>query len=131
MVLAGQLREIIKIEEPVYSQGIGFEQSTTYTSVLDRTYAMVVEERSNPREVANQENIKNYVHLRIRYRPVFPVKIGYRITWRGFYFIVDNIKVDKLRRYIDMYITSEMETSNRGEVIVLGTFDDTFDDTFN
>lgn len=113
MVSAGRLREKITFQEPVkVSNGSGgFD--TTWTDVLD-TFASVEEVRSNPYLIANQENIDQLVRITIRYRPVVPIENGYRAVWRGFNFIVNNIKVDPLRTKIEILVHSEMETSMRG-----------------
>ena len=113
MINAGDLREIIKIQEPQrVSNGSG-GYTTTYIDVIPKTYAMVVEERSNPKEIANQENINNYIHFKIRYRPIDFIKLGYRIVWRGFNFTINNIKIDVMRTEIDIFVNSEIETSAR------------------
>lgn len=116
MIKSGELREKLLIERPTRTPIGGGAYETTYTTVLN-TFAKIVEERSNPQEIANQENIINYVHFKIRYRPVSPIQIGDRMTWRGFFFIVNNIKVDPLRTSIDLYVNSEMETSDRQPLI--------------
>jgi len=113
MIPAGELREIIKVQRPArVSNGSG-GFTTTYDDLLQRTHAKVVEERSNPQLIANQEDIVNYVHFAIRYRPDIPIKNADRLVWRGFNFIINNIKVDPLRTQIDIYVNSEMETSER------------------
>lgn len=113
MIPAGELREIIKVQRPTrVSNGSG-GFTTTYADLLAKTYAKVVEERSNPQLIANQEDIVNYVHFAIRYRPDIPIKNADRLVWRGFNFIINNIKVDPLRTQIDIYVNSEMETSER------------------
>lgn len=111
-LLAGQLREKILIERPERTSigGGGFD--TTYQTILN-TFAAVNEERSNGQLVANQDNIINYVHFKIRYRPDVFLSIGDRLTWRGFTYIVNNIKVNYLRTQIDIYCNAEMETSSR------------------
>lgn len=109
---AGELRDKISFFNPVrVSNGSG-GFTTTYQKYLD-TFAKVVEERSNPQLIGSQENAVNYVHFVIRYRPDFPVKNADRLTWRGFNFTVNNIKVDPLRTQIDIYVDSEIETSER------------------
>lgn len=109
---AGELREKLSFYNPVrVSNGSG-GQTTTYEKYLD-TFAKVVEERSNPQLIGSQENAVNYVHFKIRYRPDFPVKNAYRLTWRGFIFTVNNIQVDYLRTEINIYVNSEIETSER------------------
>jgi len=113
-ITAGELREKIYFSSPTRTSNGSGGQVTTYTKYLD-TFAAVVEERSNPQLIANQENTVNFVHFKIRYRPDFPVKNADRMTWRGFDFIVNNIKVDPLRTQIDIYCNSEMETSERNE----------------
>jgi len=112
MIRAGELKDKLLIERPVRVEIGGGAFDTTYIEILN-TYAAVVEQRSNPEMIANQENIHNYVHFKIRYRPEIYIKISDRLTWRGFTFIVNNIKVDPLRTQIDIYVTSEMETSQR------------------
>lgn len=109
---AGELREKLFFQKPVrVSNGSG-GQTTTYETYLN-TFAKVVEERSNPQLIGSQENAVNYVHFKIRYRPDFPVKNADRLVWRGFNFTVNNIKVDPLRTQIDIYVNSEIETSER------------------
>lgn len=112
MLKAGELREKIIVQRPVRVQDNTGGFDTTYTTLLN-TFAKVVEERSNPDLVANQENISNYVHFKIRYRPIVPLKIADRLVWRGFNFTVNNIKVDPLRTSIDIYVNQQMETSER------------------
>lgn len=115
-IFAGELREKISIERPVRTPIGGGAYDTTYSEILS-TFAAVTEQRSNPEMVANQENIYNYVHFKIRYRPDVFLNIGDRLVWRGFNYIVNNIKVDYRRTQIDIYVNSEMETSSREPVI--------------
>lgn len=111
-ITAGELREKLSFSNPVrVSNGSG-GFTTTYVKYLD-TFAAVVEDRSTPQVIASQENVIDYVHFKIRYRPDLPVKNGDRLTWRGFNFTVNNIKVDPLRTQIDIYVNSEIETSER------------------
>lgn len=112
---AGELREKLSFSRAVRAPNGSGGFTTTYNEYLN-TFAAVVEERSNPQLIANQENVVNYVHFKIRYRPDFPVLNTDRMTWRGFNFTVNNIKVDPLRTQIDIYCNSEMETSSRNEV---------------
>lgn len=114
MILAGELREKLTFSRPTRESNGSGGFTTTYTEFLS-TFAAVVEERSNPQLIANQENTVNYVHFKIRYRPDFPVLNADKMTWRSFEFIVNNIKVDPLRTQIDIYCNSEMETSQRNE----------------
>lgn len=113
MIKAGELREKLAFSAPVrvFNGSGGF--TTTYPTVYLNTFAAVVEERSNPQLIGSQENAVNYVHFKLRYRPDFPVKNADRMTWRGFVFTVNNIKVDPLRTQIDIFCNSEMETSER------------------
>src|SRR5690606_30091330 len=112
MIKAGELREKILIERVTRTPIGGGASDAEYETILN-TFAMVVEERSNPEKVANQQNIINYVHFLIKYRPEIYNKIADRITWRDFTFIINNIKVSSLRSQIDIYVNSEMETSKR------------------
>lgn len=111
-LLAGELREKILVERPIRTSigGGGFD--TTYQTILN-TYAAVHEQRSRGELIASQDNIINYVHFKIRYRPDIFLNISDRLTWRGFTYIVNNIKVDYLRTQIDIYVDAEMETSSR------------------
>lgn len=114
MIAAGTLREKLEFSRSTRvsnGSGGGVFQHVPFLN----TFAAIVEERSNPQLIANQENIVNYVHFKIRYRPDFPVLNADRMTWRGFIFTVNNIKVDPLRTQIDIYCNSEMETSDRNE----------------
>ena len=112
MIRAGELREKIQIQRPVRVANDSGGFDTVYETILN-TFAMVVEDRSNPNLVASQENIYNYVHFKIRYRPEIFLKIADKIDWRGNNFIVNNIKVDYLRTQIDIYVNSDIESSQR------------------
>lgn len=114
MIKAGELREKLNFSRAVRTLNGSGGFTTTYDQYLN-TFAAVVEERSSPQLIANQENTVNYVHFKIRYRPDFPVLNADRMTWRGFVFTVNNIKVDPLRTQIDIYCNSEIETSQRNE----------------
>lgn len=114
MILAGELREKLNFSRAVRVPNGSGGFTTTYNSFLD-TFATIVEERSSPQLIASQENIVNYVHFKMRYRPDFPVLNADRMTWRGFIFTVDNILVKELRTEIHIYCNSEMETSSRNE----------------
>jgi len=111
-ITAGELREKISFSRAgrISNGSGGF--ITTY-EVFKSTFASVVQERSNPQLIANQENIVDYVHFKLRYNSDFPVINSDRLTWRGWHFIVNNIKVDPLRTQIDIYCNSEIETSGR------------------
>jgi len=113
-ILSGELREKLSFSRAVRVPNGSGGFTTTYDEYLN-TFAAIVEERSNPQLISGQENIVNYVHFKIRYRSDFPVLNADRMTWRGFIFTVNNIKVDPLRTQIDIYCNSEMETSNRNE----------------
>lgn len=112
-IASGRLREKIKFQKPtkVSNGSGGFD--TTWADVLN-TFAAVEEVSSNPYLIAQQENIDQLVRITIRYRPIVPLQNGYRAVWRGFNFIVNNIKVDPLRTKIEILVHSEMETSMRG-----------------
>lgn len=113
MISAGELREIIAIQKPERTPNGSGGYDTVYIDVIPKTYAKVVEKRSNSDLVADQDNIKNYVHFRIRYRPLNFLKLGYRVIWRGFVFTINNIKVDPLRTEINIFASIEIETSER------------------
>jgi len=117
MLRAGELREKIQVSEPLRIPKGGGAYDTTYPTVKLNTFASVTEQRSNPELVADQENIINYVHFKIRYRPDVFLNIADRLTWRGFHYIINNIKVDPVRTQIDIYVNSEMETSSREPII--------------
>lgn len=117
MLRAGELREKIQVSEPLRIPIGGGSHDTTYPTVKLNTFASVIEERSNPLLVADQEQIVNYVHFKIRYRPSIFLNIGDRLTWRGFHYIINNAKVDPLRTQIDIYVNSEMKTSSREPII--------------
>lgn len=111
-ILAGELREKLVFSRSARVPNGSGGGEFVYTPFLN-TFAAIVEERSNPQLISGQENIVNYVHFKIRYRPDFPVLNADRMTWRGFIFTVNNIKVDPLRTQIDIYCNSEIETSER------------------
>jgi len=68
---------------------------------------------SDPTLIASQENIKQVIKVLIRYRADIAVKIADIILWRGFEFVVSNMKADVMRTYIEFQLTATMETSIR------------------
>lgn len=112
MIASGLLREKITFQEPSRTPNGSGGFTTTYADALD-TFAKVEEIKSNPDLIAGQENVKQLVKFTIRFRPVINIENGFRAVWRGFNFIVNNIKVDHLRTTIEILAFSEMETSLR------------------
>jgi len=113
MISAGELKDKIVIERPenVSNGSGGFE--TVYTPILN-TFARVREKQPSTDLIASQQNIYNVVEFLMRYRPQTFIKIGDRVTWRGFTFTVANsMIVDALRTSITILATAEMETSER------------------
>jgi len=109
---AGDLREKITFKRPIrVSNGSG-GFTTTYTDILN-TFASVTEMSSDPALIAQQENIKQVIKILIRYRSDIAVKIADIILWRGFEFVVSNMKADIMRTYIEFQLTATMETSIR------------------
>ena len=114
MVLkAGDLREKITFKRATgrVSNGSG-GYITTYTDILS-TFAGVTEVSSDSALIAQQENIKQVIKVLIRYRADITIKIANIILWRGFEFIVSNMKADVMRTYIEFQLTATMETSIR------------------
>lgn len=114
MVLkAGDLREKITFKRATgrVSNGSG-GYITTYTDILN-TFASVTEISSDSALIAQQENIKQVIKVLIRYRADIAVKIADIIFWRGFEFVVSNMKADVMRTYIEFQLTATMETSIR------------------
>lgn len=130
MIRAGELREKLLFQKPTRKKNTSGGSTTEYTTYLN-TFSAVEEIRSNPNLIANQEDIHNYFRFKIRYRPKLFINEGDRIIWRGFNFIVNNIKVSEIRSQIDIYAYEEIKTSQRGETSQFNTFDETFDNTFN
>lgn len=113
MVLrAGDLKEKVAFYEPisVKNESLGYE--TTYIEYLN-TYAKVDEIRSLPSAENGQENIRQFLKVLIRHRKDIFIENGHKMVWRGFNFIVNNIKVDSLRTVIEIIVSSEIETSER------------------
>lgn len=112
MISAGRLRDKIDISRPIRTPIGGGAYDTTYDPILS-TYSQVNELRSDPTQLAGQDNIYNFVSFKMRYRPEVFIKNGDRLTWRGNVFTVNNIKVDYLRTFIEIFVSSEIETSQR------------------
>lgn len=114
---AGDLREKILFKRPVRVPNGSGGYTTTYIDILS-TFASVTEISSDPALIASQENIKQVIKILIRYRPIAAIKIADLVRWRGIEFVVNNMKVDIMRTYIEFQLTSIMETSQRVEVSV-------------
>lgn len=112
MIKAGKLREKIIILEPSRVQNDSGKITTTYAVALE-TFADVRELKSSAELIEQQENIIQLLEFTMRYRPDVPVVNGYRLTWRGFNFTVNNMRVDPLRTWIKITAQSEIETSDR------------------
>jgi len=129
---AGSLREKIIFKRPVRASNGSGGYDTSYNEILS-TYASVEEISSDPSLIASQENISQVVKIYIRYRPIINVKNGDVVFWRDFEFVVNNIKVDIFRTYIEFTLTTIIDNSNRSGLIPTAElfFDETFDLTFN
>jgi len=115
-LLAGILREKILFKRATrVSDGAG-GFTTTYTTILN-TFANVTEVSSDPSLIASQENIKQVIKILIRYRTDVPIKIADVAVWRNNEFVVNNIKVDPFRTYIEFQLTSTIETSERETIV--------------
>lgn len=115
MIFAGELREILNFGTPTRVQKSSGGHTVTYADYLT-TYGKVVEERSKPYENEGRQVVETFVKMLIRYRPDVAIKNGDRMQWRGFDYIVDNIKVDPLRTKIEIMVNGNMGTAYRGEV---------------
>lgn len=113
MVLrAGELREKITVKRASRTQDENGDFVTTQNTVLT-TFASVVEQRSNPSQVGSKEDVFSYQKIRIRYRSDIFLKNGDLLEWRGNVFTINNFIVDPLRRYIELLLISEIESSER------------------
>ena len=74
--------------------------------------------------IAQQQNITSLIEIKMRYNPEIAIINGDKIEWRGFRFNALSPKVDPLRRWITIKAFSEIETTNREEIIPI-TYENT------
>ena len=74
--------------------------------------------------IAQQQNITSIIEIKMRYNPEIAIINGDKIEWRGFRFNALSPKVDPLRRWITIKAFSEIETTNREEIIPI-TYENT------
>jgi len=74
--------------------------------------------------IAQQQNITSIIEIKMRYNPEISIINGDKIEWRGFIFNALSPKVDLLRRWVSIKAFSEIETTNREEIIPI-TYENT------
>jgi hypothetical protein len=75
--------------------------------------AQVNEVRSSTDIIAQQQNITQFLKVKLRYNPEIEILNGDFIEWRGFRFTNLSFKVDAYRRWIEVMCFSEIETTGR------------------
>lgn len=63
--------------------------------------------------IATQQNISQVIRIRCRYNPEIAIKIGDKISWRGFIFNSLLPTVDRRTRMMEIMAVSEIETTDR------------------
>jgi len=131
IITAGRLKDKIVISRPIETTDGSGGYTGDYQDVVS-TYAEVIEESSNSELIAQGIKIKQTLRMRIRWRPNFSFLVGDRVNWRGFLFIIENMRVDMWRTYIEIIASPSINTSYRGPEFPIGSgvFDTTFDITF-
>lgn len=100
MIQAGRLKDKISLSKVDIVQNDSGGNEFTETEYLN-TFAEVLEIKSDPTVLANQENVKQAVKVTIRYRETI-IENGDILKWRGFSFVVNNFVVDLFRTSIEM-----------------------------
>lgn len=75
--------------------------------------AEVKEMRPSTELIATQQNISQVIRIRCRYNPEIAIKIGDKISWRGFVFNSLLPTVDRRTRMMEIMAVSEIETTDR------------------
>lgn len=113
MIPAGLLRENIRVKRSVKTENPAGGWTTDWVTVHE-TLAKVEEKKPSLDVIAQQENMSTFIEIKIRFNPNVNIKIGDRITWRGFVFTSMKPTVDMLRTTITILAFSEIETTDRG-----------------
>lgn len=108
----GELNERVTIERPTRTPNDSGGAITTYSALLS-TWARVRELKSTPELLEGREQITQLIEILMRYRPDVAIQHGDRLTWRGFTFIINNMRVDPMRTSITITAASEIETAVR------------------
>lgn len=111
-IQAGRLKEKIKLSKLVPTKndsgGSSFEAEEYLSS-----FAEVLEQSSDAVTADGSQKINQSLKVTIRYRSDVTLAKGDRMEWRGFYFILDNFKVDPRRTTIEMILHTEIKTAER------------------
>jgi head-tail adaptor len=115
MIHSGELKDKIKFERATNTTAANGDNETVFVEVLN-TFAKVVEKSGCYNYESGKVNSQSRIEIHIRYRPVIPVIVGDRVTWRGFIWILENSPVvDTMRTSIKMTATLQVDSSYRGE----------------
>ena len=122
---AGRLKDKVLFERlsdlPNGSGGLAGD----YVPILE-TFAEVLEIGSTPDLIAQGIKIRQTLKMTIRYRPDFAFIVNDKVSWRGTEFIIENMRVDPWRTYIEIIAAPIINSSIR-----LGAAQDVFDFTFD
>lgn len=85
----------------------------TEETIWEPQGAEVREMRPSVELIATQQNISQVIRIRCRYNPEIAIKIGDKISWRGFIFNSLLPTVDRRTRMMEIMAVSEIETTDR------------------
>jgi head-tail adaptor len=116
MIKAGELREKIDFERKTVTKLDNGDLASEWNPLLS-TFAKVTEKSGGYSYETGTVNGRSRIEVMIRYRPEIFIKIGDRVKWRYFTWIVENSPVvDPLRTKITFMATMALDTSQRSEV---------------
>ena len=87
--------------------------TATEETVWEPQGAEVKEMRPSTELIATHQNISQVIRIRCRYNPEIAIKIGDKISWRGFIFNSLLPTVDRRTRMMEIMAVSEIETTDR------------------
>ena len=87
--------------------------TATEETIWEPQGAEVKEMRPSTELIATQQNISQVIRIRCRYNPEIAIKVGDKISWRGFTFNSLLPTVDRRTRMMEIMAVSEIETTDR------------------
>lgn len=107
------MREKVRFYRTVLIPNSSGGSTAMESTVWEPQGAKVVEVRPSIDIIATQPNLDMLVKVECRYNPEIPILHGDKIEWRGFIFTSLKPRVDRIKRMMEIFAFSEIETSSR------------------
>lgn len=113
MITASELKDKIAFERSTITYTQAGDAQTTWTQYLS-TLARVKEKSGGYSFETGKVNSKARIEIKMRFRPAQDIRVGDRVKWRGFSWIIENSPIsDEYRTSIYMMATIDVANTYR------------------